>query len=320
MWLYEKDTFKIVEINKAAINHYGYSEEEFLNLTIMDIRPADEVLKVEAIINERRSDSSPDFNHVFRHLKKNGEVIEVQIYSTPIEIDEKKHTLIVAIDVTENRRHEHNINKAIIKAQENERFEIGSELHDNICQLLASSKMRISILKEHIPQERMFIFQESKDFIVTALEEIRNLSHRLAPSFFNDKTLEEAFIKLFNSFNFLKEYRIQLNFGDSLLKQNISLDLKLNLYRILQEQLRNIVKYAKASEIDVEISLGQNNILKMRIADNGIGFNLDKVEGGIGLSNMKRRAELSDGELLLNTSPGNGTEIIVTIPLEEGLE
>jgi signal transduction histidine kinase len=176
--------------------------------------------------------------------------------------------------------------------------------------------MRISILKEHIPQERMVIFEESKDFIVTALEEIRNLSHRLAPSFFNDKTLEEAFIKLFNSFNFLKEYSIKMNFCDSVLKENLSLDLKLNLYRILQEQLKNIMKYAKASEIVVEVTLCKNHILKMRIADNGIGFNMKEVKHGIGISNMKRRAELSAGELCLQTSPGNGTEIIIIVPLE----
>ncbi len=316
MWLYEKETYKIVEVNKAAINHYGYTEKEFLNLTIMNIRPKDEMFKVEKIINDRKNGVFSDYNQVFRHFKKNGELIEVQIYSTPLEIDDKKYTLIVAIDVTEKRRHEHNINKAIIKAQENERFEIGSELHDNICQLLASSKMRISILKEHIPRERMAIFQESKDFIVTALEEIRNLSHRLAPSFFNDKTLEEAFIKLFNSFNFLKKYIIKLDFCESVLKKKLSLDLKLNLYRILQEQLKNIVKYAKASTIEVEVTLNDNHIIKMRIADNGIGFNINEVSQGIGISNMKRRAELSAGEFCLNTSPGNGTEIIVTIPLE----
>lgn len=316
MWLYEKETFKIVEINKSAVNHYGYSEKEFLNMTIMDIRPTDDVFKTQNVIDERRKGSAPDYNQVFRHLKKNGEIIEVQIYSTPLEIDDKNYIIIVAIDVTEKRRHEHNINKAIIKAQENERFEIGSELHDNICQLLASSKMRISILKEHIPQERMVIFEESKDFIVTALEEIRNLSHRLAPSFFNDKTLEEAFIKLFNSFNFLKEYSIKMNFCDSVLKENLSLDLKLNLYRILQEQLKNIMKYAKASEIVVEVTLCKNHILKMRIADNGIGFNMKEVKHGIGISNMKRRAELSAGELCLQTSPGNGTEIIIIVPLE----
>ena len=274
------------------------------------------MFKVEKIINDRKNGVFSDYNQVFRHFKKNGELIEVQIYSTPLEIDDKKYTLIVAIDVTEKRRHEHNINKAIIKAQENERFEIGSELHDNICQLLASSKMRISILKEHIPRERMAIFQESKDFIVTALEEIRNLSHRLAPSFFNDKTLEEAFIKLFNSFNFLKKYIIKLDFCESVLKKKLSLDLKLNLYRILQEQLKNIVKYAKASTIEVEVTLNDNHIIKMRIADNGIGFNINEVSQGIGISNMKRRAELSAGEFCLNTSPGNGTEIIVTIPLE----
>ena len=314
MWLYEKETFKICEINKAAINHYGYSEEEFLNMTIMDITPDSDKQRTKQIISERKSLKDPDDNHVFRHIKKNGEIIEVQIYSTLLEIDDKEYTLVVAIDITEKRRHEHDINKAIIKAQENERLEIGSELHDNICQLLASSKMRISILKEHIPRERMPIYEESKDFIITALDEIRNLSHRLAPSFFNDKTLEEAFIKLFNSFNFLKEYSIKMKFCENVLQQNLGLDLKLNLYRILQEQLKNIIKYAKATEIIVDVCI-IDNLLTMSIADNGIGFNAHEVKGGIGLSNMKRRAELASGELQLNTSPGNGTEILVIIPV-----
>lgn len=317
MWLYEKETYKIREINKAAIRHYGYNEHEFLNMTIMDIRPESDRQITEEIINKRRSGETADFNLVFRHLKKNGEPIDVHIYSTPLEIDEKAYTLVAAIDVTEKRKHEHNINKAIIKAQENERFEIGSELHDNVCQLLASSKMRISILKEYIPEQRMAVFEESKEFIVTALEEIRNLSHRLAPSFFNDKTLEEAFTKLFNSFNFLKEYSIKMDFCEIAFQQELSLDLKLNLYRILQEQLKNIIKYAKASEIEVQVTCTNTRILRMRIADNGIGFNANEVKDGIGLSNMKRRAELSGGELLIITSPGNGTEIIVTIPLEE---
>ena len=163
----------------------------------------------------------------------------------------------------------------------------------------------------------MVVFEESKDFIVTALEEIRNLSHRLAPSFFNDKTLEEAFTKLFNSFNFNQKYAIRLNFSAIVLKQNLSLDLKLNLYRILQEQLKNILKYARGSEINVDVTLCENRILKMCIADNGVGFNMDDVKNGIGLSNMKRRAELSAGEFFLKTSPGNGTKIIVKIPLEK---
>ena len=318
MWLYEVDTLRICEINKAAIQHYGYNESEFLNMTIMDIRPKSDQKIVKEIINRRKAGKATPTNQVFRHLKKSGELIEVNIYSTPLQIDNKNYTLVAAIDVTEIRRHEHTINKAIIKAQEKERFEIGSELHDNICQLLASSKMRISILKEYIPEKSIKVFEESKDFIITALDEIRNLSHRLAPSFFSDKTLEEAFTKLFNSFNFLKEYSIKMNFCENTFQQELSLDLKLNLYRILQEQLKNIIKYAKASEIEVQVTCTNTKILQMRIADNGIGFNVNEVKDGIGLSNMKRRAELSGGELQIITSPGNGTEIIVALPLREG--
>lgn len=92
--------------------------------------------------------------------------------------------------------------------------------------------------------------------------------------------------------------------------------MQLNLHRILQEQLRNIQKYANASIIEVDVLMHYHK-LKMKISDNGIGFNTDKVKAGIGLANMKRRAELFSGKFEINSSPGNGCEIIIGIPLLE---
>ena len=96
-----------------------------------------------------------------------------------------------------------------------------------------------------------------------------------------------------------------LHFDDAVKKYPISLEIQLNLYRILQEQLRNILKYANATLIEVDVLIHNNN-LKMRISDNGIGFNVDTVKGGIGLANMKRRAELFSGKFEIDSSPGNG--------------
>ena len=84
----------------------------------------------------------------------------------------------------------------------------------------------------------------------------------------------------------------------------------------MQEQLRNIIKYAKGSTIDVDVLI-HNNKLKMRIADNGIGFEVTEVKSGIGLANMKRRAELFSGKIQVDSSPGNGCEIVISIPLNE---
>ena len=163
----------------------------------------------------------------------------------------------------------------------------------------------------------MFLYEESNEYLINALDEIRNLSHRLAPSFFNDKTLEEAFSRLFNSFNFSDKYDIQLTFCENADKKILSLELKLNLYRILQEQLRNIVKYANATKIIVEVA-ATNKMLHMRTYDDGIGFNLSKIKSGIGLSNINRRVELFSGKIAIKTSSGNGTEILINIPLQNG--
>ena len=93
-------------------------------------------------------------------------------------------------------------------------------------------------------------------------------------------------------------------------------ELKINLYRILQEQLNNIIKYAGATEIFVGLKFVDNN-LKLTIKDNGKGFDPKQYSKGIGLENMKRRAKLFSGTFKLNTSPDKGCEITIEIPLNK---
>jgi signal transduction histidine kinase len=96
---------------------------------------------------------------------------------------------------------------------------------------------------------------------------------------------------------------------------DIDRDLQLNLYRILQEQLRNITTHSKCKQIQVALVIS-NQKLKMKIADDGVGFVIDSEKKGIGMSNIKRRAELFHGELTVFSSPGNGCELIILIPLK----
>ena len=88
--------------------------------------------------------------------------------------------------------------------------------------------------------------------------------------------------------------------------------IQLNLYRILQEQLRNISKYAKASKIMLSLKL-INKKLIMSISDNGVGFEPDKVRAGIGMANMKRRIELLGGNFYLESAPGKGCCVEVSV-------
>jgi PAS domain S-box-containing protein len=314
MWVFEPETYKFVQVNKAAIELYGHSEEEFLNMTVMDITLEEDIPAAKDNL-KNRNPIDGIFKSTLRHHKKSGEIIEVEIYSTPIIINEKSFQSVIAIDVTEKNLSEHKIIKAIIKTQEDERYEIGGELHDNVCQILAASQLFLSMLKESLAPSKIELFNQCKENIALASDEIRNLSHRLAPAFFDNSTMEEAFRRLFNTFNIDEKLEIFLNFDDNVKKYPIGLEIQLNLYRILQEQLRNILKYANATTIQVDVLI-YNNKLKMRILDNGVGFNVETVKGGIGLANMKRRAELFSGKFEINSFPGEGCIIAIEIPLQ----
>ncbi len=200
--------------------------------------------------------------------------------------------------------------RAIIKTQEEERYEIGGELHDNVCQLLATSIMSLGMLRNTEHESYKSFYESTNNYINMAIEEIRNLSHRLAPVFFDDDTFEIAITSLVNSFNMAGKFDVLIDYDKKLSAKPMHRDLQLNLYRILQEQLRNISKYAQASRIMVSLQL-KDAELELAISDNGIGFSPEKVRTGIGMANMKRRAELFGGNFFLDTAPGKGCTVRV---------
>jgi PAS domain S-box-containing protein len=314
IWIFDLETFKFVQVNKAAIDLYGYNEEEFLKRTVFEMRPQEEVGILKKVLSKHAGEEGY-ITGKFTHQTKSGKIIEVEVKSNFISMNDRKYRLAIITDVTEKNRREHQITRAIIKTQENERYEIGAELHDNICQILASTHISLGVLAKSINPSGMELYHQCREYITLATQEIRNLSHRLAPAFFNDSTLEEAFDILLNNSNVENKYKVSLYFDEAVEKSNINRDLQLNLYRILQEQLRNIIKYARCKTIEVDLIV-KNKKLKMRIADDGIGFDINAVKGGIGLSNMKRRVELFDGNFEIFSSPGNGCELVIDVPLK----
>ena len=319
MWVIDPLTNKFILVNKAALEHYGYSEDEFFDMAIFDIREGEDILKESEDVQRIKEETlkltqgkTRRFNS--NHLKKDGEKIEVEIYTSPILINDKQCILAISIDVTERNQFENKITKAIIKAQEDERYEIGSELHDNVCQILAAAKINLGMIRPSLEPSVMQFYNQSSDAILLATKEIRNLSHRLVPSFFDNTKLEEAFESLLKTFNVKGNYNISMYFDNSSKNTLIDQEIQLNLYRILQEQLRNIINHSSCTDIEVSLFVC-HNLLHMRIADNGVGFEVNDIKQGIGLANMKRRAELFSGKLHINTSLGQGCEIMIIIPI-----
>jgi PAS domain S-box-containing protein len=314
IWIFDIETFRFVQVNQAAVELYGYTIDEFNKLTVFDFRTDEENRRLKNFLSENLHNNQT-VHRKTKHFTKSGQMLDVEIQATFIVINNKKYRMVIITDVTEKKRVDQQITKAIIKTQENERYEIGAELHDNICQILASTHISLGVLSKSVDTRGMDLFNQCRDYISLATQEIRNLSHRLAPAFFNDSTLEEAFDILLKNINVENKYDISIYFDPSIEKLNINRDLQLNLYRILQEQLRNILKYAHCKRIEVDL-LQYNNYLKMRVSDDGVGFDVNGVKGGIGISNMRRRTELFEGKFDLVSSPGEGCQLIISIPLK----
>lgn len=218
-------------------------------------------------------------------------------------------------DITYQKEEELRIARAIADAQEQERRHIGEELHDNVNQILVGSLLTLGMAKDkNTDREKVNdLIEAGRNHILNAIEELRKLSHEIAPATFEKKSLKDIFETLLEGINPNKQFTINFEFDEAL--NNINDDIQLNLYRILQGQVKNILKYSGANAIDVRLACSEN-IIKMRIFDNGRGFDTKKPRRGIGLNNIKNRAESFGGKFILNSAPGMGCEIIVEIPAE----
>ena len=312
------ETHTIKQANDAALKGFDLVEETLHDVSIFDLISKEEQGLLKTEINRFIHDEIISTTRRYNFQLGNNELLLVDTYSSVIELAGKKYGLMIAIDVTDKVLFDNKLTKSIIQAQEEERIEIGSELHDNVCQILASSNIRLSMLSEFIDKEGLEHFSQSKNMINLALNEIRNLSHRLAPVFYELSSFNELVDNLLNDFNFSNEIAITSKIENDINYQSLQKDLQLNLFRILQEQLRNIHKYAQAKSLSIEMKK-RNNQLILIITDDGIGFDVTTVRKGIGLANIQRRVEMFSGAFKMTSAPGEGCRLEIIIPIESNV-
>ncbi len=218
-------------------------------------------------------------------------------------------------DETIRYEEENRITKAIIQAQESERQQLGMELHDNVNQLLSAAILQLGFLasKKSINEPALQTVCDVKEYIKEAIEEIRRLSHRLAPASDADVSICELIRTLANSFNIGGQYKVSCRF-DFPDPECISKEMRVGLYRILQEQLSNIVKHAKASTITIEVVRNKNSV-ELVITDDGIGFDITVNSSGIGFENIKRRVKFLNGTVQIESEPHKGCCLKVNVPV-----
>jgi len=219
-------------------------------------------------------------------------------------------------DITKEKEHERYIAIAITEAQEKERRELGMELHDNVNQLLGATLLYlgVAIKSGNVGNEEVQMLKNSVDYINEAINELRNLSHRLTPYTKEEVSLKRIIEMLIEPIQKAKLFEISLHV-DPFENDMVDSEMQTNLYRIVQEQLTNILKHAEAGKVKINVRLTKK-LIKLNVSDNGKGFDPASFKDGIGLENIKRRAEMFSGKCKLKSSPGNGCELLVELPLK----
>jgi PAS domain S-box-containing protein len=204
------------------------------------------------------------------------------------------------------------VHRATVSGQEKEKQEISAELHDNVNQIISSAKLFMEVAKRN-PVEQGDMIEKAIETLGVAIQEIRRLSKSLTPPTLGRLGLAEAIEELIDDIHLTGKLTVYFNHdGDA--DRLLPRDIKITFYRIVQEQFNNIIKYAQTDEAFIELKL-ENNQFVLSINDNGIGFEFTDKRKGIGLTNMISRAAMFDGSVKVDSSPGKGCRLTISIPV-----
>lgn len=323
--IWDMNTLQILEVNETAVELYGYTKEEFLKLTVLDIRPDDEKKRLREMVEEVKKTAFCKKTMRWRHITSQGNTIIMKITAHRIQYDGKNAVLSLGSNITEKVLLENSLNEerkirhrqiteAVITGQEKERTQLGEELHDNINQILASTKLYLECsLKDANP--RADLVNESKLLIEKAMTEIRKLSKTLLPPSLGEVGLLQALNELADNIKQVNELAISIHWND-VNENELPNKLKLTIFRIIQEQLNNVIKHADAKHVIVSISKS-NSTLSISVKDDGQGFEPELKRNGVGLRNITSRAEVNNGSVVIDSKPGNGCELTVNFVLRK---
>ncbi|WP_205511863.1 hybrid sensor histidine kinase/response regulator [Longitalea arenae] len=312
--------------NEGILSIFGYDPAEVQNTIEWhqeNIHPDDRE-RILQTIDECMKEGRDHWQEEYRYRSANGvyKFVYDRGYILKTEHNKPYRILGAMMDITERKKMQEElvrnqietqklITQVTIQTQEQERREIGRELHDNINQILATAKLCVDMaLNEE--EHRKELLSKSYENITRAINEIRILSKTLVPPSLGDIGLKEALLELIENLTVSPELKIKIKANDNHI-ENMSNNKKLIMYRIVQEQLNNILKHSGATEALIELKT-MRNWLQLNIKDNGVGFDTRKKTRGIGLNNIISRVEMQNGKMEIISAPGKGCTLKIEIP------
>jgi two-component system sensor histidine kinase UhpB len=321
-------------VNDRLCDMLGRFPQDIIGHTAIEFTDEENqnILK-EQMAKRKKGESGP---YEIAWKRVGGEKISAIVSPKPIfgEDREFKGSFAIVTDITQQKQAEEVLKESeeqlrflssqLLTAQETERRRISRELHDELGQALAVLKLRTDFIKESLDKDRRKAREEcerSLRYIDQVIENVRRLSRDLSPPVLQDVGLTAAIKWLVDNVTNNRQARVKLDIME--VDDLFSEDAKIMIYRIIQEALTNIVRYAEAKNVSVTIKKN-GNAITFRIEDDGKGFNVvqaiakDAVKRGLGLTTMDERVRILRGILDLRSEEGYGTQISFTIPSTNG--
>jgi PAS domain S-box-containing protein len=325
MWIYSIKTSAFIEVNDAAIRHYGYTREEFKKMSINHITEQKEIEILKGIKNAKKRGIHSTGE--VQHIKKDGTVIKVEIISHDMNYEGEQAQLVLANDITEKVEAEAKLVESLEAMRglsthlqyirEEERKNIGRDIHDELGQQLTAIKMDVVWVDKKLKESETTLkakLSNTLNLLDSCNRSLRKILTELRSHITDNRSLIDALELL--GMQFKTNTGIAFSFKTSEPDIIVEVPIANCLFRTLQESLTNITKYAKATQVKVGLLQTEESIT-LTIKDNGVGFNTTKKSkpDSYGIIGLKERVASLQGSFHLYSEPGKGTAITVTIPL-----
>lgn len=328
LWEWDLENNRIFRSDDGLRRVYGISDNhiiEEIDQWLLRVHPDDAGKTVSILKAIRKAAHNDTFELEYRFRRDDGEYNHIYDRGIAIENEEGKLVRIIgsAQDISERKRLEKEllnaeleyqrlIHQATIDSQEKERAEIGKELHDNINQVLTTTKLYLDLALSNTEIREDLIGKSLKN-INGVIKEIRHLSRSLMDPSIGDLGLLASLYDLVENIHLTKKVEIQLT-ADEAIEDFLDANQKLALFRIFQESLNNVLRHARATRVTINLSLNSDQ-LHAQISDNGIGFQPENARKGAGLKNIQNRIYLINGTLQISSKPGEGCSLFIQFPI-----
>ncbi len=228
----------------------------------------------------------------------------------PEEVTRLHHAFVRMLERLEAERRR--VSSAALNAQEEERARVARDLHDEVNQALTGLLLRLEAAREKAPPELAAELAEIRALANQAMQELLSLARQLRPTALDDLGLRAALAGHVSDLD--RQGALDADFEAEGALGDLPENVQLVVYRVAQEALSNAVRHAEAGRVDVRLGRAGDTVT-LAVADDGRGFAFDRIGTGLGIGGMRERALLVGGDLQVESRPGEGTRVRLSVPI-----